>query len=66
MGEQAPEKSRELLIVQSKVREIVRGRDKRVSEDFLDALSQHVHATIEKAIARATANGRSTLRDMEV
>ena len=51
-----------LLIVQSKVREVIRAKEKRVSDEFITALSEHVHKSIEKAIARCTANGRSTLR----
>jgi histone H3/H4 len=59
-------KERELLIVQSKVREIIRAKEKRVSDEFLTALSEHVHHTIERAVARASANGRSTLRDADI
>lgn len=55
-----------LLIVQSKVREAIRAREKRVSDEFINALSEHVHQTIDKAIARASANGRSTLRPEDI
>lgn len=55
-----------LLIVQSKVREVIRAREKRVSDEFVTALSEHVHQTIDKAIARCTANGRSTLRPEDI
>jgi predicted lactoylglutathione lyase len=51
-----------LLIVQSKVRDLIREKEKRTSDDFITALSEHVRQAVEKAIARATANGRSTLR----
>ena len=51
-----------LLIVQSKVRELIREKEKRTSDEFINALSEHVKQAVEKAIARATANGRSTLR----
>ena len=66
MEESEAKVGRELLIIQSKVRELVRSKEKRVSEDFLDALSDHVHQVIERAIVRATANGRSTLRNADV
>ena len=39
---------------------------KRVSDEFINALSEHVHQTIDKAIARCTANGRSTLRPEDI
>ena len=53
---------RDLTIVQARVHELVRAKDKRVSDKFLVALSEHVDQVIAKAIERATANGRSTLR----
>ena len=53
---------RELTIVQTRVHELIRSKDKRVSDKFLVALSEHVEQVIAKAIERATANGRSTLR----
>jgi hypothetical protein len=62
----AAKKERELLIVQSKVRELIRAKEKRVSDEFIVALSEHVQQVVEKAIARATANNRSTLRDADI
>jgi histone H3/H4 len=62
----AAKKERELLIVQSKVREIIRAREMRASDDFITALSEHVQHVIERAIQRAAANKRSTLRDADV
>lgn len=53
---------RELTIVQTRVHELIRSKEKRVSDKFLVALSEHVELVIAKAIERATANGRSTLR----
>src|SRR2546426_12783966 len=61
-----PKKERELLIVQSKVRELIRSKEKRASDEFITALSEHVQQVVEKAIARATANNRSTLRDADI
>lgn len=57
-----PRELRELAIVQARVHELVRAREKRVSDKFLLALSEHVEQVIAKAIERATANGRNTLR----
>ena len=64
-GEKKPE-PQGLLIVQSKVRDEIRGKEKRVSDEFINALSEHVRKTIEKAVSRATANGRSTLRPEDI
>ena len=55
-----------LLIVQSKVREVIRQKEKRVSDDFINALSDHVLHTVERAVQRASANGRSTLRPEDI
>lgn len=63
-GEKKEEK--QLLIVQSKVRDEIRAKEKRVSDEFITALSEHVRRTVERAIARATANGRSTLRPEDI
>jgi len=62
----ATAEKKELLIVQSKVRELIRAKEKRVSDEFIQALSAHVEHSVEKAIARCTANGRSTLRPEDI
>ncbi len=64
--EAASAEKKELLIVQSKVRELIRSKEKRVSDEFIHALSTHVEETVVKAIARCTANGRSTLRPEDI
>ena len=51
-----------LLIVQSKVRDIIREKEMRTSDEFINALSEYVRASVEKAVTRAKENGRSTLR----
>jgi histone H3/H4 len=65
-GGEKKEQGPQLLIVQSKVRDEIRAKEKRVSDEFITALSEHVRRTIEKAVARATANGRSTLRPEDI
>jgi histone H3/H4 len=65
-GETGEKKDTGLLIVQSKVREVIRQKEKRVSDEFIGALSEHVLHTIEKAVQRCTANGRSTLRPEDI
>lgn len=57
---------RELTIVLARIHELVRARDKRVSDKFLVALSEHVEQVIGKAVERAVANGRSTLRPEDI
>lgn len=58
--------SKEMLLVQSKVREEIKKSELRVSDEFLNALNDEVYATIQKAIARCTGNGRKTLGKADV
>jgi hypothetical protein len=55
-----------VLIVQSKVRDLIREKEMRTSDEFITALSEHVRAAVERAIARAKENGRSTLRPADL
>lgn len=62
----AKKESSGLLIVQSKVRDLIREKEMRTSDEFITALSEHVKQAVEKAIARAKENGRSTLRPADL
>ncbi len=67
MGENVEKKeSSGLLIVQSKVRDLIREKEMRTSDEFITALSEHVKAAVEKAVSRAKENGRSTLRPADL
>ncbi len=59
---------REMLLVQSKVRDAIKSKGEgiRTSEDFLNGLNDLLHETLEKAIERAQRNGRATLRDYDL
>jgi histone H3/H4 len=52
------------LVVKSAVRELV--KDMRVSDSFFDGLNKAVEELVKRAVERAKANGRSTLRDCDV
>ena len=52
------------LYVKSAVREAV--GDLRVSEDFWGELNKAVEALIKKAVERAKANGRKTVRGADI
>ena len=56
----------ESLIVQSKVREVVKENGANMSGDFADALSSKVKEMITQAINRAKANGRKTVRNYDL
>jgi histone H3/H4 len=62
----AGKKELEMALVQSKVREVIREKDLRTSDEFITALNEHVHHTIETAIKRCKENGRQTLRPQDV
>jgi len=56
----------DVLVVQSKVREVVKNADVNMSGDFVDALSKKVEEMIKQAINRAKANGRKTIRGYDL
>ncbi|MGZ6143602.1 MAG: hypothetical protein ACXWLM_09690 [Myxococcales bacterium] len=67
MGENTEaKKEAAMLIVQSKVRDLIREKEMRTSDEFITALSEHVRQAVEKAVSRAKENGRSTLRPADL
>ncbi len=56
----------EPLVVGSKVRALIRGKGAMMSGEFLDALNACVACCVEKAIERAKANKRSTVRPQDL
>jgi len=62
----ADETPREMLLVQSKVREEMKKKDVRVSEEFLAALNDEIHLLLDRAVARCAGNSRKTLAKQDV
>lgn len=56
----------EMLVVQSKIKEVAKKHDVNVSGDFADSLSKKVEGMICDAVNRAKANGRKTLRGYDL
>jgi histone H3/H4 len=54
------------LIVQSKVKEAVKGLDLRMDSSLPDALNEKITALLEDAANRAKENGRGTLRPYDL
>ena len=52
----------EMLLVGSKTKVALKGKNVNVAGDALDSLNMVVHWYIEQAAARAAANGRKTVR----
>ena len=53
-------------VVGSKVKALVKESQMNASGTLIDALDKEVAAIIKKAVARAQANGRKTVRDSDV
>jgi hypothetical protein len=54
------------LIVQSKVKEAVKGLDLRMDSTLPDALNEKIAAMLADAAKRAKENGRGTLRPYDL
>ena len=57
---------REVMVVQSKVRDLARRQELRLSDAFLQALNDRVHGLVEESARRCRANGRRTLDAADV
>ena len=66
----APKKSKggskEILIVGSKMKDVVKSSGCMSSGDLIEALSEKVHQILADAAARAKDNGRSTVRPYDL
>ncbi len=56
----------ESLVVQSKVKEAVKGLDLRMDSTLPDALNEKIAAMLADAATRAKENGRGTLRPYDL
>jgi len=61
-GEPVSAKTREIVVVGSKVKEVIREAGLRSDGDLVQAVSDEVHALLREAIKRARSNNRSTVR----
>ncbi len=66
MAEENKEESKEVLVVASKVKDVVKAAGLQSSGDLVDGVSERVHTLIKDAIARAKANGRATVRPYDL
>ncbi|MEL6187107.1 MAG: hypothetical protein AAFU79_20975 [Myxococcota bacterium] len=62
----AKKKPMEMLLVQSKVKEYVRGADMMCSSDLIEALNEEIGRLLDRAVQRAQENGRKTARASDV
>jgi len=54
----------ELLVVRSKIKDVAKGVN--VSGDFADALSKEVEKLVARAVERAKANKRGTIKPRDL
>jgi histone H3/H4 len=59
-------KSKEMLLVGSKTKDALRGKDYNVSSDALEALNEYVYWLVDQAQKKCTANGRKTIRKYDI
>ena len=52
----------ETVIVQSKMKDYLRGKGFNVSSDVIEALNAQVHRMMDAAVVRTGSNGRKTVR----
>lgn len=50
------------LVVQAKVKEVIKKNKMNTSSDVMAGLTKMINEEISKAVARAKANGRKTVR----
>jgi hypothetical protein len=58
--------SKEILVVGSKMKDVVKAAGCMSSGDLIEAVSNHVHMMLTSATARAKDNGRSTVRPYDL
>lgn len=59
-------KKRESLIVASKVKAYIKSKKMMTSSEALGAISDDVYSSLDRAIARAKANRRSTVKAQDL
>ena len=59
-------KSREVLVVTSKVKDYIKSKDMMSSGDLAEAVSEVVYDILDKAAHRAKENGRQTVQHRDV
>jgi len=65
-AKKAAKKTREMLVVGSKVKAYIKSKGCMTSGDVLAALNDKVHDLIDQATARTKANKRATVRSQDL
>lgn len=59
-------KKKEMLLVASKTKDALKGKNYNVSSDTLEALNEHMYWLIDQAQKRCESNGRKTIRPYDI
>jgi hypothetical protein len=62
----ASTKSREVLVVASKVKSYIKDHNMNTSADAINQLSDRVYMMLDEATARTQANGRKTVKAQDI
>jgi len=57
---------KEVLVVGTKMKDVVKAAGCQSSGDLIEAVSQHVHDLLKSAVERAKSNGRATVRPYDL
>ncbi len=58
--------AKEILVVGTKMKDVVKASGCQSSGDLIDAVSQRVHEMLKGAVDRAKQNGRATVRPYDL
>ncbi|HET9886398.1 MAG TPA: hypothetical protein VFR10_02705 [bacterium] len=56
----------ETLVIQSKIRDLIKAQDCSTSAEAIDAISAEVERLVQKAVERTKANGRKTVKSSDI
>ena len=59
-------KQKDILVIGSKMKDVVKEAGCMSSGDLIEAVSDRVHALLEAAVVRAKENGRATVRPCDL
>ncbi|MGR3311664.1 MAG: hypothetical protein ACUZ77_12940 [Candidatus Brocadiales bacterium] len=62
----ASKKTKEVLVVGSKVRDYIKDKDCMTSSELIGALNDKVYCLLNSAVERAQANGRKTVSAKDI
>jgi hypothetical protein len=65
MADAAPQ-GKEVLVIASKIKDVIKAAGLQSSGDLVDGVSARVHEMLAVAVQRAKANGRATVRPYDL